>query len=154
MPTLRIETIIAAPPARCFDLAYDIDLHTRTAGATRERAIAGRTRGLIGLGESVTFEGVHFGVRQRFTARVTQFDPPRRFVDEMTRGAFRTMTHIHEFAPIAHGGTRMRDTLIWTAPFGVLGVLADKVLLVRHMERFVRERNAVLKTIAESASHR
>ena len=53
---------------------------------TGERAVAGRTTGLIGLGESVTWEARHLGIRQRFTAEVTAFDRPRYFRDVMTPG--------------------------------------------------------------------
>ena len=145
MPILIVETSIAAPLERCFDLARDIGLHCETAGRTQERAVAGVT---IGLGETVTFEGVHFGVRQRFTAQVTEFDRPSRFVDEMTRGAFQAMRHIHEFAP-CEGGTRMTDTLQWTSPLGGLGKIADRLFIARHLRHFLLERNATLKNFAE-----
>jgi hypothetical protein len=75
VPRLVVETFIAAPPEVCFDLARDIGLHCETARHTQERAVAGVTSGLIGPGEWVTFEGVHFGIRQQLTARVTEFEP-------------------------------------------------------------------------------
>jgi hypothetical protein len=55
MIRLKLETFIAAPVARCFDLARGIDLHLASRNWTGERAIAGLTSGLIGLGEEVTF---------------------------------------------------------------------------------------------------
>lgn len=148
MACIIVETPIQAAPQRCFDLARDIGLHCRTSAKTQERAVAGVTQGLIGLGESVTFEGVHFGIRQQFSATVTEFKSPHRFVDEMTRGAFKNMRHIHEFRA-QNGGTLMRDTLIWTSPLGVLGTLADKLFLERHLRNFLIERNAQLKIEAE-----
>ena len=151
MTTLIIETRIAAPPDVCFDLARDITFHCQSAGNTRERAIApGRTAGLIGLNETVTFEGVHFGVRQRLSATVTEFDRPHRFADTMSKGAFSALQHIHEFMPAANGQTLMRDTLIWTAPWGVLGQIADVLFLRRHMRNFLRARNAALQAEAEA----
>ena len=99
----------------CFDAARDIGLHCQTVAHTGERAVAGVTKGLIGPGQTVTFEGVHFGIRQRFTATVTGFEQPEYFVDEMTEGAFQTMRHVHEFIP--HGSsTLMRDTVEWKSP--------------------------------------
>ena len=148
MPTLIIQTEIDAPPELCFDLARDIGFHCASAAQPGERAVAGITKGLIELGQSVTFEAVHLGVRQRLTSQVVEFERPARFVDEMTRGAFKSMRHVHEFVPTAHG-TLMIDTLIWVAPLGVLGVLADKLFLDRHMTNFLRERNAKLKSEAE-----
>ena len=97
----------------------------------------------------MTFEGIHFGVRQRFTAKVTEFDCPRRFVDEMTSGAFRAMKHIHEFAP-CETGTRMTDTLQWISPLGVLGKIADTLFVTRHLKGFLLERNDALKAFAEN----
>ena len=148
MPRISIETKINAPPETCFDLARDISLHCSTASRTKERAVAGITTGFINLGESVTFEAVHFGVLQRFTARVTEFDRPNYFVDEMTKGAFKSMKHRHEFRVLG-AQTLMTDTLTWVSPFGVLGVLLDKILLERHMRNFLIERNAKLKSAAE-----
>ena len=149
MPTIVVETKIDASVAVVFDLARDIQIHCQTASSTQERAIEGVTDGLIGLGESVTFEAVHFGIRQRLTARVVEFDYPNKFVDEMLAGAFKTMRHIHEFSP-SDNGTLMVDTLIWTSPMGVLGTLTDKLFLERHMRGFLEIRNKALKRIAES----
>ena len=54
MAVIRIVTRIAAPMEWCFDLARDIDFHTRSLADTGERAVAGRTTGLIGLGDDGT----------------------------------------------------------------------------------------------------
>ena len=148
MPTLIIETCIDAPVERCFDLARDITLHCSTAIQTGERAVEGVTEGMIGPGEWVTFEGVHFGFKQRFTAKVTEFDSPHLFVDEMIKGAFRSMKHIHEFLP-GKTGTIMTDTLIWTSPFGIAGRMADRLFILRHMRHFLLQRNTRLKATAE-----
>ena len=44
MTRVRLETMIAAPIERVFDLARDIGLHERSMAHTDERAIAGRLR--------------------------------------------------------------------------------------------------------------
>jgi len=107
------------------------------------------TSGLLGPGDEVTWEAVHFGVRQRLTARITRFEPPHLFEDEMVRGAFRSFTHTHEFRPV-EGGTLMVDTFRYASPLGPLGVLADKLFIERHMRRFLTERAASLKRLAEA----
>lgn len=151
MPTLQLHTFIKAPPERCFDAARDITLHCRTASFTGERAIAGRTSGKINAGESVTFRARHLGVQQRLTARVVEFEPPHFFTDEMTRGAFASMRHRHEFAPV-RGGTLMRDTLQWRSPLGILGRMADALIVKPHLRRFLLRRNRALKRIIERES--
>ena len=69
----------------------------RTTASSRERAVAGVTTGLMGAGDTVTWEAVHLGIRQRLTVRITRYARPLLFVDEMVEGAFRRLTHIHEF---------------------------------------------------------
>jgi len=149
VPVILLETFVQAPPERCFDLARDVEAHVGSTARTRERAVAGVTSGLLGPGDEVTWEAVHFGVRQRLTARITRFEPPHLFEDEMVRGAFRSFTHTHEFRPV-EGGTLMVDTFRYASPLGPLGVLADKLFIERHMRRFLTERAAFLKRLAEA----
>ena len=149
MPEIVLETEIHASAERCFDLVRDIRVHTETTAHTDERAVAGVTDGRIGLGQTVTFEGTHFGIRQQLTVIVIEFDRPRRFVDAMIKGRFKYFAHIHEFEENA-GTTIMRDTVFWESPLGVLGRIFDKLLLERHMTKLVSTRNAKLKEIAQA----
>ena len=149
MPVLELTTLIAAPVERVFDLSRSIDLHTASTAATGERAVAGVTTGLIGPGEEVTWRARHFGVWQSLTSRIVIFDRPRHFRDSMVRGAFRRFDHDHRFEPCAEG-TRMRDVFDYTSPLGVLGRLADALVLERYMRALLEERNRVIKQVAES----
>jgi ligand-binding SRPBCC domain-containing protein len=150
MPRIELTVHVAAPPERCFDLSRSIDLHTRSASATGERAVAGVTSGLIGMGEEVTWCARHLGVRRRLTSRITEFDPPRRFRDSMVRGAFARFDHDHFFESAEGGGTTMRDVFDFDVPGGPLGRLAAALFLSRYMRRFLAERNEVIRRVAES----
>jgi ligand-binding SRPBCC domain-containing protein len=149
MPTLRIETEILAPIELCFDLARDVETHLATTEHTQERVVSGKSRGLLELGDELTFEAVHLGVRQKLSSRVVEFERPHRFTDEMISGAFRSLRHIHEFAP-SRSGTLMRDILEWESPFGFLGGVADRLVIERHLRDFLLQRNKELKRIAEA----
>lgn len=148
MPTIRIELLIEAPADVCFDLARSIDIHAKSTAQTKERPVAGRTSGLIELGESVTWEAVHFGIKQRLTAEITEMDRPRRFVDEQVRGAFKSFTHAHEFIAVQNG-TLMIDIFHYTSPLGVLGRWADRWFLKAYMHDFLLQRNLYIKHAAE-----
>jgi ligand-binding SRPBCC domain-containing protein len=110
--------------------------------------VGGKTSGLLDLGDVVTFEGVHFGIRQRLTSKIVEFDRPNRFVDEMVQGAFVSLRHVHEFL-IDGDAVMMRDTLIWRSPLGLIGVVADKLVVKRHMRAFVVKKQSELKQYAE-----
>lgn len=151
MPFIRLETLIRAAPAVCFDWARNAQFHCQSARETRERIVAGRAVGLWELGDEITFEGVHFGVRQQFTARITALEAPHFFRDEMTRGAFAMMRHTHIFEPLPGGKTRMVDIVEWTSPLGVVGRVADAVAVEAHLREFLRARGWRLKARAEIA---
>lgn len=149
MTRIVIETIIRAPIEICFDLARDVNAHSQSAAFSSERVVPpGRTEGLLELGDLVAFEGRHFGVRQRFIARITKLDRPRRFDDEMVQGSFKWLRHYHEFS-FSNGITTMRDTLEWKSPLGILGHLADFLFLRRHMHWFVSTKQNGLKRMSE-----
>jgi len=143
MQTIRVETWVDASVERCFDAARDLDLHVKSMAHTGEEAVSGRTTGLIELGEEVTWRARHFGVRQHFTSKITAFDRPRFFQDSMQRGAFRTFVHDHYFEP-ENRGTRMIDVLTFSAPFGILGRIAEKLVLRRYLTRLLARRAEAL----------
>src|SRR5688572_21901947 len=86
MPLIELNTFIAAPAERVFDLSRSIELHTDSTSRTGERAIGGVTAGLIGAGQEVTWRARHFGVWQSLTVRITAFHRPTHFADAMVRG--------------------------------------------------------------------
>ncbi|MEK7780696.1 MAG: SRPBCC family protein [Verrucomicrobiota bacterium] len=149
MLVVRLWTSIAAPPERVFDLARSVDAHQQSTEGTHERAIAGVTHGLIGMGDEVTWEARHFGIKQRLTVRVTGFERPFRFQDIMVSGAFKSMKHDHEFIALPPG-TLMVDRFEFESPFGILGRIIDRAFLFGYMRRFLIRRNQVLKNLAES----
>jgi ligand-binding SRPBCC domain-containing protein len=153
MPMIVVETRIAAPIERCFDLARDVDAHAQTSDFTNERLVGGRTSGLLQLGDTVTFEAVHLGLRRRLTARIVELDPPHRFVDEMMAGPFAQLRHVHEFRREA-GHVLMIDTLAWRTPLGILGRLADLLFVERHLRAYLTRKQANLKAHAEAESRR
>ncbi len=150
---IRLATWIDAPVERCFLLSLSIDLHVASARSTRERAIGGVTSGLIGEGQTVTFRGRHFGVPWRHTGRIEELRPHSYFRDVMVAGAFRYFEHEHHFAAM-DDGTRIRDDVRFEPRYGLLGWLATKLFVRRHLEQFLIERNAVIKRVAESAEWR
>ena len=148
--TIELSTHINATIERCFDLARSIDLHIISTRQTDEQAIAGRTTGLIELGETVTWRAKHLGVWQTLTSKITEFDYPNSFTDEMVKGAFKSFRHEHLFLAI-NGQTVMKDIFIFETPYGWLGRLVNYLFLGAYMERLLVKRNQVIKEAAETA---
>jgi len=153
MPVIKIEIEINAPIERVFDLARCIDLHEESMSKTNEKAIAGVTKGLINLGETVTWQATHFGVRQNLTSKITEFDRPVHFQDVMIKGAFERFTHDHFFEQ-KDSNVLMRDIFDYASPFWILGKIADALFLEKYMKNLLIERNLLIKKIAESEDWR
>jgi len=148
MPKIELLTEINAPIEKVFDLSRSIDLHMESTKQTGERAIAGKTNGLIGLGETVTWRAKHFGIWQTLTSKIVEFEPPNLFVDEMVSGAFKGFRHEHNF--ITSGDqTIMKDIFEFESPLGILGRIFNKLILTPYMTKLLVERNKVIKEAAE-----
>ena len=148
MTEIEVRTHIAASPEVCFDLARNISFHAQSLKHTGERVVEAPARPLLELADEVEFEGRHFGVRQRFRARITAFDRPHWFRDEMVRGAFQAFTHDHVFET-TEAGTLMRDRIQFAAPLGLLGRLVEKAVLRRYLFRLIEGRAAEIRRAAE-----
>ncbi len=149
MPLIKIKSEINADKEIVFDLSRSIDLHKISTEHTKEEAIDGVTFGLIGLNESVTWKARHFGITQKLTSKVVDFDRPIFFADEMVRGAFKSFRHEHHFTEL-NGGTEMTDIFEYKSPFGLFGKLADKLFLKNYMTDLLEKRNRTIKEFAES----
>ena len=151
---IRIDetTIIHAPVQRCFDLSRSVEVHLLSNIHSGEQAIAtgGVTTGLVGLDQQVTWRAKHFGVWQNLTSRTTALDAPTYLQVTMVKGIFRSMQADHIFRSLGDDTTEMRDLFRIAAPLPVLGPLAEVLFLRRYMLGLMRERNAVIKRLAET----
>jgi ligand-binding SRPBCC domain-containing protein len=152
MCVIKLQTLIHAPQAVCFNLSRSIDLHTESMHHYAEKAIAGVTGGLIGLHDTVTWRAIHFSIPFKMTVKITKMHEPDFFVDEMQQGPFKWMRHYHAFWPHPEG-TLMEDEFAFRSPMGWLGKLADKWLLKTYLEKLLVNRNQLIKQVAESGRH-
>ena len=97
MPVIKLTTVINAPIAIAFNLSRSIDLHKISTAHTNEEAIAGVTSGLISMGESVTWRARHLGITQKLTSKISAYNFPYYFIDEMVAGPFKSFKHEHIF---------------------------------------------------------
>lgn len=105
--------------------------------------------GEAGHGQEVHLTIQQWGMpAQKMHIRFVEYDFPHRLTDEQIRGPFGSMRQTREF--IAAGDkTIMTDTFTYSLPFGVLGILAD-LLIVRHITKYMfRYRQNKTKALLE-----
>jgi len=145
-------TVIDAPIDRVFDLSRSVEVHLLANVHCKEQALAvgGVTAGLVEQGDRVTWRAKHFGLWQMLTSEATVVEPPLRLQVTMVDGIFRSMRADHLFRSLPSGGTELRDIFAIEAPLPILGAIAEWLFLRRYMMALNRERNVVIKRVAES----
>jgi ligand-binding SRPBCC domain-containing protein len=149
MPVIELKTKIYSTAEVCFDLSASIELHQISTSRTREKAVAGVTSGIIRLYDTVTWEAVHFGIKQKLTSVITAYDRPFHFRDEQLKGAFKHFKHDHYFET-REGFVVVTDRFEYESPLGIFGKLFNKLVLTTYLKTFLLERNRIIKEYAES----
>ena len=149
MAQIKIKTFIKNTPVVVFNLSRSVDLHKLSTAKTKEEAIAGVTTGLIGLNETVTWQAFHLFKQRCFTSKITEYNFPFSFTDQMQEGDLKYFSHEHLFVENSDG-TLMKDTIELEAPFGLLGKIVMSGFLKKYFKKFLMERNAMIKEFAET----
>lgn len=87
-----------------------------------------------------------YGIRLAWESCIIEYDPPRRFVDEQTRGPYRSWRHEHDFEEAA-GGTVMRDRVQYELPLGILGQMTHRLVVERQLRRIFDYRERRIKQL-------
>jgi ligand-binding SRPBCC domain-containing protein len=148
--TFRLVTRSHHSAEELFDLSLSVDAHVASMASSEESAVAGVTTGQIGPDEMLTWRARHFGIWFTMTARIIEFERPRRFVDSQVAGPFRSFVHEHDFLIDDDGSTVMIDTFTLASP--VLGRLAERAVLIPYLRRLIARRNQHLLGVLDNAA--
>ncbi len=153
MVRIQLNTWVNAPVERCFKLATSVEFHIASALPLKETVVSGVSSGLLLEGDRVKWSARHLMLRLTHTSLVEVSRPSAHFREVMVAGIFDRYEHEHFFAAM-DDGTRVRDELKFSAPFGPLGRMVESLVLRRYMTALLRRRNARLKHAAESEEWR
>jgi ligand-binding SRPBCC domain-containing protein len=78
--------------------------------------------------------------------RITEYEPPFLFVDEMEKGPYSLWRHRHTFRP-SEKGTVISDHVEYALPFGLLGTMAHTLMVRRQVEEIFLYRQRALNGI-------
>ena len=106
MVRFELTSVMPVEADVAFDLSLSIDLHVDSFARSHEQAVGGIVEGQIQLGEFVTWRARHFGRTWTMTSVITEWDRPRRFVDEQDRGPYKSF-HTRPVPPVGNGTQMM-----------------------------------------------
>ena len=148
---LRDEVRVQAPVERCFLLSTSLAIVEQELGL---RPVRGRTKGLVQGGDTVRWEGWQLGLPQFHESLIEGYQPFEFFRDRMIAGRFARFEHDHNFVAQNDGSVVMWDELRFAMPWGWLGELVGRWVMVPHIRGLMRRRFARLKRIAEGEEWR
>lgn len=131
---LRREQTVAAPLRDVFAFFERPDNLARITPAWLDFRIVGPDDLTMRRGLEIEYRIRPLKVPQRWVSRITEYDPPHRFVDEQRVGPYRSWHHLHVFEALDEGRTRIVDEVTYELPLGPLGDLAH-ILFVRRQLR-------------------
>ena len=106
-------------------------------------------RGTYRDGLSVRVRATQFGIlRQEMLMEFVEYDPPRRLADQQREGPFASWLQTRIFTPIP-GGTRLTDIVDYEVPFGILGRIADTLIIAPRIRSMFEYRQRRTKELVE-----
>lgn len=92
------------------------------------------------------------GYKTRWLTEITHIVPGSYFVDEQRSGPYKLWHHQHHVAPIENG-TLMKDIVHYIPPYGVIGNLANWILIRKQLNTiFEYRREALVRKFGEYSS--
>lgn len=85
-----------------------------------------------------------FNIPLNWTTEITHVNEPFFFIDDQRSGPFKTWHHQHHFREI-EGGVEMTDIVTYAAPFGILGRIAEKLIVDRKVKGIFDFRHKLLE---------
>jgi ligand-binding SRPBCC domain-containing protein len=82
----------------------------------------------------IEFKVIQFGMVQNITHKITEFDAPRKFVEEMIKGPMPKWIHTHEFIDLGNGEIELVDKIDFDTPGGLLAFVVTESKIKQQLE--------------------
>jgi len=89
----------------------------------------------MGVGTLIEYRLRLHRVPVRWRTRIAAWEPPLRFVDLQVRGPYSLWEHTHTFEEDGPTATIIHDRVRYAIPFGLLGELANRLLVQRDLKQ-------------------
>jgi ligand-binding SRPBCC domain-containing protein len=89
--------------------------------------------------KGATYEGAEFdytirwlAIKMKWHAKIVEYLSPEQFTDMQVRGPYALWNHLHTFETVPNG-TLMRDLITYRLPFGFLGKIVHKFIVLKQL---------------------
>jgi ligand-binding SRPBCC domain-containing protein len=86
------------------------------------------------------------GIKTTWVTEITQVEQGKYFVDEQRIGPYKLWHHQH-FLEATENGTLMSDIISYQPPFGILGNMANSIMIKKKLEEIFNYRQKKLNEL-------
>ncbi len=127
-PRADVFEYLTAPSQQSFLLQPAINVEVLTPDGDMKR------------GDEIHFNMTRFGLSQSIRFRVEDLLPGSRMTYRQSEGVFAAWTHTMKFEEHSESSTLVTDLVDYQLPMGILGFLADDLLIKGDMARILKQR--------------
>lgn len=91
------------------------------------------------------------GIKTTWVTEITHVNDKHYFVDEQRVGPYKIWHHQH-FLESTSKGTLMKDIVSYKPPFGIMGNVANELIIKKKLDEIFNYRATVLKELFEESS--
>jgi len=141
--TLRQSIRVPVPQHRAFAFFADPGNLSRITPPWLNFRMATEEPVRMGKGARIDYQIRWLGLRLTWKTLITEYEPPRFFVDQQIAGPYAFWRHEHTLEP-APEGTLIGDRVDYALPFGWLGRLVHRLVVRRQLEAIFKYRNRAI----------
>ena len=93
-----------------------------------------------------------FGIRVHWQTEIFNVEKPGMFADRQLKGPYKIWEHTHTFLK-KDNGVLMKDHVKYQLPFGIIGRIAQSILVKKKIENIFIYRRKVLEKIFENGNN-
>ena len=98
----------------------------------------------IGVGSHITYNIRIFGIKIRWVTEIVKWEPTNLFVDVQIKGPYTLWHHEHRITQNEDRITFMEDRVVYRMPFGLLGSIVHKWVVMDQLKRIFKFRQMVI----------
>jgi hypothetical protein len=93
------------------------------------------------------------GIPIHWRTLITDFEPPHMFVDQQIKGPYTMWHHTHTFQKV-DGGVEIKDRVVYSIPFSILGRLLNFLWIRKDLENIFNYRKKVIDELFENDDYK
>ena len=95
-------------------------------------------------GQLIDYTITLLGKKIRWRTMITDYEPPKMFIDQQLKGPYSMWHHEHSFKEVKNG-VEIIDTIHYSVPFGFLGDIVNFLFIRRDLENIFKHRKVVIE---------